>query len=175
MAATSWIPVPDAPTIPMLPGFETFVNAMGIDEMTPVPQSGPMSMRPFSWALRVRRTSSSSEMLSENENTLSPRSSAFSISGAVYSPGVEKRARLASGSAFRASSQLVTSFKSGSSFLTDKSERNSSVFVRTASRTLESSESTTTTMSLGLAASASGVSSPAFLKMSLFASVPIMI
>ena len=51
-------------------------------------------------------------MLSEKEKTWSPMSRARSISGAVYSPGVEKRARLASGSISAASSQLVASLRS---------------------------------------------------------------
>ena len=33
MVVTSWIPVPDAPTIPIFPGFTTLVKAMGMLEI----------------------------------------------------------------------------------------------------------------------------------------------
>ena len=174
MQVTSWMPVPEAPTMPILPAFTTFVKAMGMELMMPVPQSGPMSMRPFSCAFRLRRTSSSRLMLSVNEKTLRPRSSARSISGAVYSPGVENRARLASGSASIASSQDSTSASWEASFLTERSERKRSVSARTPFTVSSLSESMTMTMSEGDAAAASSVRRPAPLKMSLLASVPIM-
>ena len=164
MHVTSWMPVPEAPTMPMLPGLMTFVKAMGTLEMTPVPQSGPMKRRPFSCAFCFRRTSSSSGTLSVKEKTLRPRSRARSSSGAAYSPGMEKSAMLASGSCAMASSQLVASAgPPAASFFTERSARKASVSASTVSRMAASSLSTTMTMSDGFAAAASSVRRPAAL------------
>ena len=162
MQVTSWMPVPDAPTMPMLPGLTTFVKATGMLETMPVPQSGPMSRSPFSRAFLLRRASSSRGTLSVNENTCRPISSARSSSGAAYSPGMENSAMFASGRSATASSQDDASHTAPAVCLfTDKSSRNAFTSSSTTSTTDASAASTTITMSLGAAACASGVSRPA--------------
>ena len=159
---TSWMPVPEAPTMPMLPGLITLVKATGTELITPVPQSGPIKSRPFSCAFCFRRTSSFRATLSVKENTLRPRSRARSSSGAAYSPGMEKSAKLASGSAATASShEVAVVLPPSAAFLTERSSRKASVSESTSSTIFSSSASTTITMSLGLAAAASGVKRPA--------------
>ena len=145
----------------MLPGFTTLVNAIGIPEMIPVPQSGPIKRSPLSWAFFFKRISSSSEILSEKENTCSPLSRAVSISGAVYSPGVENNAIFASGSCSNASSQVVTLVNACFSFLTDISFKNAFTSSNTLSTISSLSASTTIHISPGAAASASAVRRPA--------------
>ena len=80
IVVTSWIPVPDAPTTPMSPSATVLVNANGTLWIIPVPQSGPITKRPFSCANSFRRTSSSLGTLSENMNTCKSLRSAFSAS-----------------------------------------------------------------------------------------------
>ena len=111
------------------------------------------------------------------ENTFKSCLKAFSISGAPYSPGILNRAKFASGIAFRASSQLSTDSISlpESSFLVERSSRNEWTAGKTLSITLSSSLLTTIIKSLGDAASASSVNKLVLFKISLLASVPIII
>ena len=175
IVVTSWIPVPDAPTTPIFPGETTLVKAIGILEMIPVPQSGPIINSPFSCANFFKRTSSSIATLSVKEKTCRPFFKAFSISAAPYSPGILNNATLASGKAVSASCQEAAAGFSLSSPLAERSARKVSIAGKTSSMICSSSLSTTIIMSFGESASASGVSKPVLFKISLFASVPIMI
>ena len=94
---TSWMPVPEAPMIPMSPLGTALANASGTPAMMAVPQSGPMTRSPRSRASRFSATSSRSGTLSEKIMTSRPRRSAFRASAAAKSPGTEISARLASG------------------------------------------------------------------------------
>ncbi len=174
IVVTSCIPVPEAPTMPILPGFTTLVNAIGTPEIMPVPQSGPINNNPLSCAFCLSLTSSSNGMLSVKENTFNPLSSAFSMSPAAYSPGMENSAKFASGIWANAASMLVTLSMAVLFLFTAKSLKNFSASLRTVSIILLSSVSTTITISLGAALPASAVSSPPLLRISLFASVPII-
>ena len=80
--------------MPISPRGTTLAKASGAPAMSAVPQSGPMTSSPRSFARRFSATSSSMETLSENIMTLSPRSSALRASCAANSPGTEMSARL---------------------------------------------------------------------------------
>ena len=175
MVVSSWIPVPDAPMIPMEPGATLFVNAIGTLWIIPVPQSGPITESPFSCAFFFNATSSSSVTLSLNMKTFMPSSSARSASSAAYMPGMEMTARLASGSFSSALSQDFTLSSCLPALTVDCFLKNSSAVSIIWSRRLSSSTSATTTMSLAVASISSCVSSPLCLKISLFAGVAIMI
>ena len=176
IVVSSWIPVPDAPMIPMAPGVTLFVNAIGTPWMIPVPQSGPITASPFSCAFCFNLISSSSVTLSLNINTFIPSSRARSASSAAYAPGIEITARLASGSFPRALSQ---DFTDSAPFLSpsevDCFLKNSSTSSMITSRMASSSTSATTTISLADALSSSSVLNPLCLYMSLLAGVAIII
>ena len=76
MQVTSCRPVPAAATTPMRPRGTTLAKASGTPLMMAVPQSGPMTSRPFLRANFLRATSVSSGTLSENSITWRPLSSA---------------------------------------------------------------------------------------------------
>ena len=176
MVVNSWIPVPDAPMIPMEPGVTLLVNAIGTPWIIPVPQSGPMTASPFSCAFCLILISSSKVTLSLNMNTFMPSSSARSASNAAYAPGIEMTARFASGSFLSALSQ---DFTDSAPFFSDSDVdcflKNSSTSCMITSRMPSSSTSATTTMSLADAPSSSSVLNPLCLYISLLAGVAIMI
>jgi hypothetical protein len=80
---TSWAPVPDAATTPMEPGRTALPKHSATLLRIAVPQSGPIISRPFSWAVRLRLTSSSTDTLSLKSMTCSPASSAWRASRAA--------------------------------------------------------------------------------------------
>ena len=67
---SSWLPVPDAPTIPMLPRRTALPKQSAAPLIIAVPQSGPIISSPFSWASCLSASSSSTVTLSENSITL---------------------------------------------------------------------------------------------------------
>ena len=103
--AISWMPVPEAPTMPTLPRGTMFAKARGAPLMMAVPQSGPMTRSPRSRAFSLRRTSSSRATLSEKSMTCRPASRALFASRAAWAPGMDTRRRLASGATFTAASR----------------------------------------------------------------------
>jgi len=175
IVVTSWIPVPDAPTTPIFPGATTFVKAMGILDKIPVPQSGPIISNPFSCANFFRRTSSSIAILSVNEKTCRLFFNARAISAAPYSPGILNKATLASGNCFNASFHVVTDLFGCAVSFADRSAKKSSIIGSTFSMIDSSSLSTTIIKSFADAVCAFSVKSDVLFKISLLASVPIMI
>ncbi len=159
----------------MFPGETTFVKAIGILEIIPVPQSGPIISKPFSCANFFKRTSSSIDTLSVKENTCKSFFKARSISGAPYSPGILNSATFASGKRSNASDQEVAACVSSLVPFADKSSKNSSIAGITSSMMFSFSLSTTIIMSFADALLASSVNKFVLLRMSLLASVPIMI
>ena len=175
IVVSSWIPVPDAPMIPMEPGATLFVKAMGTLWMIPVPQSGPITQSPLLCAFSFSAFSSSMVTLSLNMNTFNPSSSARSASSAAYAPGMEITARFASGIFFSALSHDLT--LSAAFFPSDSVDcflKKASVSAMIVSSSASSSISATTTISFAVAAISSSVSRPLCLKMSLFAGVAII-
>ena len=92
------MPVPEAPIMPMSPCGTTLAKPSGTPPMIAVPQSGPITKRPRSRALRLSAASSSSGTLSEKIMAWSPSSNALCASATAKSPGTEISARLAAGS-----------------------------------------------------------------------------
>ena len=90
---TSCRPVPEAPTKPMRPRRTWLANPSGTPPTMAVPQSGPITSRPWAWASCLMASSCSSETLSENRNTSKPALIALSASAAAYAPGTEICAR----------------------------------------------------------------------------------
>ncbi len=77
---TSWMPVPDAPTIPTGPRRTALAKPSATPSMIAVPQSAPMNSSPRSAARRFKAASSSSVTPSEKQNTCRPASSAADAS-----------------------------------------------------------------------------------------------
>ena len=77
---TCWRPVPDAATRPIEPRRTTLAKPSGIPSRIAVPQSGPITKRPFLRAIDFSSISSSIGTLSLNTKTLSPRFRAFMAS-----------------------------------------------------------------------------------------------
>ena len=96
---TSCMPVPDAPTTPIAPRRTAFAKPSGTPAMIAVPQSGPMTRRPFFAARRFTACSSASGTLSLKRKTWRPRFSAFIASAAAYGPGTDTCASVAPGAA----------------------------------------------------------------------------
>src|SRR5699024_781046 len=173
---TSWIPVPDAPTIPIFPSFMSFVKAMGTLLITPVPLSGPIHNKPFSLAFSFIFNSSSTSTLSLNINTFKSSSKALLATLAAYTPGTDTTAKYVSGNSFNAASQYFIVFSIFSPLVPlDCSDRNLSTSSNTVSITSSFSASTTIAISLAVASSSSGVLKPLLSKISLFAGVAIII
>ena len=80
---TSWLPVPLAATTPTGPRFTAFAKQSAVPLMIAVPQSGPMTSSPASWARVLMSTSSSTETLSEKISTLRPAAMARRASSAA--------------------------------------------------------------------------------------------
>ena len=77
---TSWMPVPDAPTMPTGPRCTALANPSATPSMIAVPQSAPMKSSPSSVARRLSATSVSRLTPSEKQNTCLPASSAAAAS-----------------------------------------------------------------------------------------------
>jgi hypothetical protein len=92
---TSWMPVPDAPTIPTGPRSTALANPSATPSRIAVPQSAPMNSSPRSTARRFSAASTSSSTPSEKQKTCRPASRATAASCATCSPGIERNARLA--------------------------------------------------------------------------------
>ena len=90
-----WAPVPDAATMPTDPGRTTFAKPSATPLTCAVPQSGPMTSTSAAAAASFRRTSSSTETLSENSITDRPESTASNASVTACCPGTETSARVA--------------------------------------------------------------------------------
>ena len=93
----SWMPVPEAPMMPMSPRGTTFANASGTPPMIAVPQSGPITSRPRVRASCFSSTSCSTGTLSEKIITSRPARIALSASAAAKAPGTEINATDRSG------------------------------------------------------------------------------
>ena len=109
-----WMPVPEAPTMPMRPRGTTLENPIPTPSMIEVPQSGPMKSSPRRRASSLSSTSSASDTLSEKQKTLSPAVSASQQAQAACSPGTETRAMLAP-AARRAAARTVRAAAPGPS------------------------------------------------------------
>ena len=92
---TCCAPVPEAATTPTDPGRTTFAKPSATPATWAVPQSGPMTSTSAAAAASLRRTSSSTETLSENSITLRPAPIASNASVTACCPGTETTARFA--------------------------------------------------------------------------------
>ena len=93
---TSCNPVPAAATNPIFPWLTIFPKPKTILLIIAVPQSGPMTKRPFSRANCLSSNSSSRDTLLLKIKTLSPFLRAFDASLLAYTPGTEIITRFAS-------------------------------------------------------------------------------
>lgn len=100
------MPEPDAPTTPTAPRRTALAKPSGTPSRRAVPQSGPITSRPFSAASVLRRTSSSTLTPLLKTMTSRPASSARRASRAAKAPGTDTSARRASGSAARPSARV---------------------------------------------------------------------
>ena len=170
---TSCMPVPDAPTTPMAPRRTAFAKPSGTPAMIAVPQSGPMTRRPFFAARRLTACSSASGTLSLKRKTCRPRFSAFSASAAAYGPGTDTCASVAP-----ASRSCPIAIERGAistapaDALTSPPASAASIASR-AGASAPGSPSTRIMRSAGAAPASSATSSPAWPRMSLFAGVPM--
>ena len=97
MAATCWIPVPDAPQMPKGPRALTLASTSAAPLMLATPQSGPMHKSPFSRAISFISRSSERGTLLLNTTQCSPAFRAFFTSAKAYSPGTATEQRFAPG------------------------------------------------------------------------------
>ena len=169
----SWMPVPDAPTMPMSPRGTTLANARGTPPMIAVPQSGPMTRRPSVRASRFNSTSCSIGTLSEKIITSRPERIAFKASAAAKSPGTEISARLASGVWARAARSVRGRHTLAPTVWRGASSKRAAS-ARAASAEDLSLARIAMTRSPGAAASPLVSSTPASRRISLLADVPIM-
>ncbi|MEV5541494.1 hypothetical protein AB0L13_32075 [Saccharopolyspora shandongensis] len=95
---TSCEPVPEAATMPIVPGRTALAKQSPTLLMMAVPQSGPIISRPFWWARVFSSISSSTLTLSLNIITCTSFSSAVRASRAAYAPFTARTARFAFGS-----------------------------------------------------------------------------
>ena len=172
---TCCAPVPDAATTPTDPGRTTLANPRATPPTWAVPQSGPMTSTSASAAASLRRTSSSTETLSENSITLRPEAMASKVSATACWPGTEMTARVAPERA--AAEPRVRGATSSSpppppESPVPRSAASASVTAASpASRPSRSSARMATTRSLGPASS--GTSKPMLRSTSTFSSVAI--
>ena len=103
---SSWLPVPEAPTMPMFPRRTAFAKARPTPLMIAVPQSGPITSRPFSWASVFSASSSSTDTLSEKIMTCLPAFSALRASRAAKAPLTEMITRFVSATWLNAPSRV---------------------------------------------------------------------
>ena len=95
---TSWMPVPDAPMMPMSPRGTTLAKASGTPPMMAVPQSGPITSRPSCARLALQLDLLARGARCRRRSSRRGRARiAFRASAAAKSPGTEISARLASG------------------------------------------------------------------------------
>ena len=170
---TSCMPVPDAPTMPIAPRRTAFAKPSGTPPMIAVPQSGPITSRPFFEARRLTACSSASGTLSLKRKTCRPRLSAFSVSAAAYGPGTEICASVARSrrSTPIAIERGAISVRSPAGAVSRPASCSS--IAASAAASASCSPSTRIMRSAGAAATSSGTSRPACARMSLFAGVPI--
>ena len=104
IAATCWIPVPEAPTIPKGPRLVMLESTRAAPLILATPQSGPMQKSPFSLASSFISLSSAKGTLLLNTQICFPAFKAFFASSSAQSPGTAMCTRLTSGCSFKAAS-----------------------------------------------------------------------
>ena len=97
MAATCWMPTPEAPQMPKGPRLLMLASTSAAPLMLATPQSGPIHSRPFSQASSFISRSSDRGTLLLNTTQCSPAFSAFFTSPRAYSPGTAMEQRFALG------------------------------------------------------------------------------
>ena len=166
--------MPEAPIRPMSPRGTALAKATGTPPMIAVPQSGPMTRRPFALPMVLRAISSSRLTLSLKIMAWRPCRSALRASAAAKSPGTEISARFAPASALTA----VRSERGRHSPAVEEPMpgrcRMLSASARADSADAPSPARTATIRSPPVAASPSAANRPASAMIPLFAGVPII-
>ena len=171
------MPVPDAPMTPIPPCGKTLAKASGLPAIIAVPQSGPITMSPFSRASVFSSTSCSSGTLSENSITLLLANNPSFATPAEYSPATETSNRFASGNFWQALSQrraLTSCAELPDALAIALSSFSNCSRIKSRISGCASCVRTATQISLGVASAKSGCQNPVDSSIDLVAGVPIM-
>ena len=171
---TSWVPVPEAPTMPIGPRATRLAKPRPTPSMIAVPQSGPMTSSPASRPRALSAISSDRATLSLNRKMLRPASIARWATKAAYAPGTAMDTRFVPGCSRTASATLAGRPAARGCPGSGRAPASNDTSCRSAASKPGSSQRSAITRSIGPAAARSARGNPAEASRPILAAVPII-